>query len=52
MPRVELTFAADRDLDNIYDCTLREFGERQANRYLQALGDRLELLARLPNPRP
>ena len=37
MAKLEITEAADRDLTDIYVYTFREYGERQADRYLDAL---------------
>ena len=48
MKRVEITEAADRDLEKIYEYTFREQGEQQADRYLQALRDVFSNLADTP----
>ncbi len=45
MARYELSKAADEDLSNIYAYTFREFGERQADAYFEALEESLTELA-------
>src|SRR6266852_237051 len=49
MARFELTLSADRDLTEIYAYSFRQFGERQADAYLQSLQDCFTLLAEMPN---
>ena len=39
---------ADADLVNIYRHTIKEFGEQQAERYIQLLADSFKLLADSP----
>ena len=48
MARVELSQAADRDLNDIYIYSYREFGEAKAEAYLHALEQRFEQLAVFP----
>ncbi|WP_404333340.1 type II toxin-antitoxin system RelE/ParE family toxin [Sphingomonas sp. MMS12-HWE2-04] len=46
--RVELTRAAGRDLDDIYDYTLEHWGEAQAGEYVRALQKACRLLSSDP----
>lgn len=48
MPKYQLSKAADEDLSNIYAYTYREFGERQADAYFDALEDCLSGLVLNP----
>jgi toxin ParE1/3/4 len=48
MARVELSQAADRDLNDIYIYSYREFGEAKAEAYLHALEQCFEQLAVFP----
>ena len=48
MARYELSRAADRDLDEIYVYSYREFGEAKADVYLRSLHERFEQLAEFP----
>lgn len=48
MAKVEITEAADRDLTDIYLYSHREFGERQADRYLAGLEDCFRQLSERP----
>lgn len=45
MAKCELSKAADEDLSNIYAYTFREFGERQADAYFEALEESFTELA-------
>jgi len=47
--QVELTVAAERDLAEIYEYSFREYGDRQADRYLQSLEDCFQRLAARPS---
>jgi toxin ParE1/3/4 len=46
--KYELSRAADRDLDDIYVYTFREFGEAQADAYFESLEECLTRLAENP----
>lgn len=48
MARYELTQAAERDLDEIYSYSFRQFGEARADAYFVALEDCLVRLAESP----
>jgi toxin ParE1/3/4 len=48
MTTVEITRAADRDLQEIYRYTFLTHGERQADRYLEGLDDCFRRLAEHP----
>ena len=48
MTEYRLSKAADRDLDEIYAYSFREFGEVRALAYLQSLDNCLQLLAAQP----
>ena len=48
MAKFELTQSADRDLTEIYAYSFHQFGERQADEYLQSLRDCFALLAEMP----
>lgn len=48
MPLIQLTEAAKEDLINIWSYTYREWGEDQANHYLDVLEASFEMLAENP----
>jgi toxin ParE1/3/4 len=48
MARYELSDAADRDLNNIYIYSYREFGEAKAAAYLTSLEECFERLSEFP----
>jgi toxin ParE1/3/4 len=48
MAKYELSIAADRDLDEIYVYSYREFGEARADAYFLSLERCLEQLAEFP----
>jgi len=48
MAKYELSEAADRDLNDIYIYSYREFGEAKADAYLRSLAECFERLAEFP----
>jgi len=48
MPRLLLSEAADRDLENIYIQSVELFGPRQADHYIDGLLDTLDMIAAFP----
>jgi toxin ParE1/3/4 len=49
MGQISLTFAAERDLINIYLFGLAEFGVKQADRYAEDMASKLALIADNPS---
>jgi toxin ParE1/3/4 len=49
MAKYELSEAADRDLNDIYIYSYREFGEAKADAYLTSLEECFERLAEFPD---
>lgn len=47
-----LTPAAERDLEKIWSYTYRQWGEKQANRYVDMLTQAFDELAQLPKIAP
>ncbi|MCU0644520.1 MAG: type II toxin-antitoxin system RelE/ParE family toxin [bacterium] len=48
MPEYKLTREADRDLDGIWEYTNKQWGKKQANKYLNKLEERFFTLAENP----